>query len=196
MTNAEHKAKTGNSLGVNHLDGNVNNWADGNLKVECYWCHNATDSARRARTKAPIVAIVGLPGTGKSAVAEQVATKLRATVYRIDDFRARDAEDAWSRMVAAIQATAGPVVAESNIIPPGYRRLLNERPSTIVRLVADAMTREQRLIARGDHPNRVAKYVQTTEPRLQVNVTVDTSSITAGESGRLVLDAIRRRGRA
>ena len=194
MTNAEHLARYGRALPVNHLDGDPTNLDPRNLRVQCIPHHNRTDALRRRRARhARIVAVVGLPGTGKTAVTELLGGAMRWRVLCIDAYRERFPDRAWTYLVADLRELGRHAIVESNVIPPGYARLLRQRPSTIVLLRCEMQQRRERLLARGEAPGRVEHYLRMADLRLRPDVVIDTTATTADEVATTVARRLRRR---
>lgn len=195
IANAEHRRRYGGkSLSVNHLDGDETNWDPRNLRVQCYGCHNRFDAARRRRARrARIVAVVGLPGTGKTETIEHLAQAMRWRVLRIDTYRQRFPDRAWTFLVDDLRELTAHAIVESNVIPPGYARLLRKRPSTVVLLRCEPDERRRRLEGRGEPGERVAQLMELRELRLRPDLVIDTTSITAHQAAAEVARRLRRR---
>lgn len=142
-----------------------------------------------------IVAVVGLPASGKTTLARALAVELGARVLSVDDYPGRGSErwDTLLRDVATSATSAtSPLIVESCAAPTAYQLLLNRTPHLVVETVAPHGVRLRRLVDRGLLRWQVERMMrrQTDYARLRASVTVDgTADVT--EAARRIRDLLR-----
>lgn len=166
-----------------------------NLRPLCGRCHTTYEADAKAgrvslttqlvgalgETKATAVAVVGVPGSGKTHVRTLIHDALDLQSFAIDDYRAQhsDADEAWQAMLGDLRRTDKRCVVESNAVPHSYVMWLHKRNAITVLCTASAKVREQRLRKRlrsGDIDYRTMRMMLAREPApIGVHIKYDTS---------------------
>ena len=97
-----------------------------------------------------VIALVGLPGTGKSYQARQLTQDFDLTYQGVDDIGGRGGSK-WVRYTNWIASQDGVVLTESNVIPDRFRWLLERIDHAVFKLTAPVELRRDRLLERGEN---------------------------------------------
>jgi dephospho-CoA kinase len=138
-----------------------------------------------------ILVVAGLSGTGKSAVREQLSLELGYASLGPDDY-----EGAWGLLYPDLDA-AHDAVVECVKLPFGLRKRIKARPSYIVELTCDSVTRRKRLerithpaIARSRAMQRDKYPGLGYEEHVEPDLRLDTRDRTAPAVAKLIVTAL------
>jgi len=103
---------------------------------------------RGGRRRGHITVLVGPPGSGKSTVAELLATSLQIPCVSVDDF-GNTGPRRWKELLRWLGDRSAAIV-EANVVQPAFARLLGSVEHTVIRLDAPRSIRAERIARRGD----------------------------------------------
>jgi hypothetical protein len=145
-----------------------------------------------ARQAAPLVVLIGLPGVGKTEIRRRLERLLEMASIGPDDN-----QDRWASVYPVVNS--GAAILECCKLPGRIRRMLSNRPATVIELVADTETRRSRLQAQGLDEQTVAERLveeplhYPDQPPAKIDLTLETTESPAELAARIA-DRVGRGG--